>query len=488
MTDTGLSGSRFGDYQILDELGTGGMGKVYRARDVTLERVVALKVLSTLHAKDPTFVQRFLKEARAAARLNHPNIVQIYNFGSVEGTYFLAMEFVDGRSLGHQLRERRFTEAEAIGIARQVCRALAIAHAEGLIHRDIKPDNLMLTSRGEVKVVDLGIAKRLDEDQSITQTGHSMGTPHYISPEQIRGQKDIDARADIYSLGATLYHLVTGHTPYQGASGAVVMSMHLVEPLPDPLQYAPGLSEGFCRVLRKMMAKERQERYHDVAALEVDLFRLHVGQTPRPIEPKAPVFEPTGDATLELGTPRKAVFDPVVLLRIEENLAQSIGPMARIIVRKAARTAPSLDALCEELAGQLDPGSDRDAFRAKCRACGKEAAPPVKPPAGPGKTPPCTGRTPAGVGPVSNAPHSPATTPSSSDPGASRTPAGFSDADLAKLEAALAQQIGPLARVLLKKALKSATTLSGLASTLEENIPGEEGRRAFRDVARKLAP
>ena len=487
MSEAGLSRSRFGDYQILDELGAGGMGKVYRARDVSLERVVALKVLPAGHAKDPTFVQRFVKEARAAARLNHPNIVQIYNFGSVEGTYYLAMEFVDGRSLGSHLRERRFTEAEAIGIARQVCKALAVAHAEGLIHRDIKPDNLMLTTRGEVKLVDLGIAKRLDEDQAITQTGHSMGTPHYISPEQIRGQKDIDARADIYSLGATLYHLVTGHTPYQGSSGAVVMSMHLVEPLPDPLQYAPGLSEGFCRVLRKMLAKDRQERYPDVAALEVDLFRLHVGQTPRPNEPTAPVFRSTADATLDLNTSQRALIDPVVLLRIEESLAVLVGPMARILVRKAARAAPSLDALCEELARQVDPGSGRDAFLAKCRACGR-ASTPVKPPTGPGKTPAAAGRTPAGEATPSLSPPPRTPTPSSSDPGASRTPSGFSEPDLALLETALAQQIGPLARILLKKALKHATTLSGLASALEENIPGDEGRRAFREVVRRLTP
>jgi len=471
VSDADLSRSRFGDYEIVDELGRGGMGKVYRARDVSLERIVALNVLPANLARDPTYVQRFVKEARAAARLNHPNIVQIYNFGSIEGTYYLAMEFVDGRSLGSHLKERRFTESETIGIARQVCRALAVAHAEGLIHRDIKPDNLMLTSRGEVKLVDLGIAKRLDEDQAITQTGHSMGTPHYISPEQIRGQKDIDARADIYSLGATLYHLVTGQTPFKGASGAVVMSMHLVEPLPDPLQYAPGLSEGFCRVLRKMMAKDRQERYPDVAALEVDLFRLHVGQTPRPNEPTAPVFQSTADATVQLGAPQTAVFDPVVLLRIEEHLAASIGPMARILVRKSARTAPSLDALCEELSRHVDPGS-RDAFLATCRARGRESL--------------AAGRTPAGGAATSLSPPPRTSMPSSSDPGASRIPSGVNEPDLALLETALAQQIGPLARLLLKKALKNAATLSGLASTLEENIPGEEGRRAFREAVRKL--
>ncbi len=245
MTDGNLApGTRFGDYEILAELGAGGMGRVYRAKDMTLERSVALKTLAPQFGSDAGFVQRFLKEARAAARLNHPNIVQIYDFGQVGETYYLAMEYVDGHSLGAYLRRGHFSERDAILVIRHACRALAVAHAEGLVHRDIKPDNLMLTSKGEVKLVDLGIAKRVDEDQSLTQTGQAVGTPHYISPEQIRGTRDVDARADIYSLGATLYHLVTGHTPFRGTSGALVMSMHLAQPLADPRTYVAGLWKG----------------------------------------------------------------------------------------------------------------------------------------------------------------------------------------------------------------------------------------------------
>jgi serine/threonine-protein kinase len=488
MPETLPVGSRFGEYEILEELGSGGMGKVYRAKDVTLERSVALKTLAPGSANDPAFVERFLREARAVARLNHPNIVQIYNFGSVEGTWYLAMEFVDGPSLGQRLRSGRFSEAEVVRITRQVCQALALAHAEGLVHRDIKPDNIMLTSRGDVKLVDLGIAKRLDEDQSLTQTGHSMGTPHYISPEQIRGLKDIDARADIYSLGATLYHLVTGHTPYLGASGAVVMSMHLVEPLPDPRIYEPALSDGFCSVLRKMMAKKREERYADVAMLDVDLFRLHVGQTPRPQAPAGPVFGSTADATLDLTTPAPPAFDPVLLLKIEENLATSIGPMARLLVKKAAKAAPSLEALCDELSRQLAPGADREAFCAKCMACGKTPASSGKPVTGPAKSPSGAGRIPTGPQPMHATPGrslTPSTNPGS--PVSTPAPAGaaFPDADLAILEVELARRIGPLARILVKKAVRAGGTYADLASRLEEHIPDEEGRRAFREAVRK---
>src|ERR1019366_3659838 len=172
-----------------------------------------------------------------------------------------------------------FSESESIQIIRHACRALSVAHADGIVHRDIKPDNLMLTSRGDVKLVDLGIAKRLDEDQSLTQTGQAIGTPHYISPEQIRGQRDIDSRADIYSLGATLYHLLTGPTPYPGSSGPIVMSMHLVEPLPDPRRFEVSLTDGVCRVVRKMMAKNRDERYPDVYALDLTCIACSAGRT-----------------------------------------------------------------------------------------------------------------------------------------------------------------------------------------------------------------
>ena len=357
---------------------------------MTLERIVALKMLATQLSMDSGYVQRFVKEARAAARLNHPNIVQIYNFGKVESTYFLAMEFVNGHSLGYYLKHGHvFSESDALQIVRQVGRALAVAHAEGLVHRDIKPDNLMLTNRGEVKIVDLGIAKRVDEDQSITQSGTSIGTPHYISPEQIRGQKDIDARADVYSLGATFYHLVTGHTPFQGSSGPLVMSMHLVDPLPDPRTWVPTLSEGLCRVLRKMMAKKREERYLDMAFLDVDLHRLQAGQTPMTAEPSLSALStaqlPGGRPTAP--TPQPPAFDSVVLARIEESLSQAIGPMARIIVRKSAKTATSLDALCEALALHLAPGSERETFFAKCLACGKTPPPAVKAATGPARTP-----------------------------------------------------------------------------------------------------
>ena len=408
MTPEGsLAGRRFGKYEVLEELGSGGMGRVYRARNVALDRVVALKTLASQFSADEGFVRRFQKEARAVARLNHPSIVQIYDFGREEGVYYLAMEFVDGSSLRTLLKKFRFREHDALLVIRHTVAALAVAHAEGIVHRDIKPDNIMLTAKGDkVKLVDLGIAKTLGEDQSLTQTGQAVGTPEYIAPEQIRGLRDIDARADIYSLGATYFQLVTGHAPYKGTSGAMVMSMHLTDPLPDPRTYEPTLSEGLVRVLRKMMAKERDDRYPDVHALDRDLYRLQIGEpveagdtsvsaiatvvdprvapippaTPTPVSAAptapAPSASPVPDARAHTPPPptpapptsTAPAFREEDLHFVEVELAKRIGPLARVLVKKAARSAPNLVALGAAVADQIADEEERRTFRNAVRA------------------------------------------------------------------------------------------------------------------------
>jgi serine/threonine-protein kinase len=442
LTEQSLAGRQFGPYEVLEELGSGGMGKVYRAKNVMLERIVALKTLTPLLSADEGFVQRFLKEARVAARLNHPNIVQIYDFGCVEGIHYLAMEYVDGLSLRALLKRGRFSERDAIQVVRQAVRALGVAHALGIVHRDVKPDNLMLTSRGELKLVDLGIAKRVDEEgQGLTQTGQAVGTPHYISPEQIRGLKDIDARSDIYSLGATFYHLVTGQAPYKGTSGALVMSMHLTAPLPDPRQFEPSLSEGLCRVLRKAMAKDPAERYADVGALDRDLQRLQTGQAPEADEPTI-----TGIATM-------------------------IGP---------DRQGTTQDMRAPSLPGSQTPAGGASGSRARYASewfRGKAGTP------APGTGAPRTGGTGAPPAPPPASTTLPAPTTAPPVPPA---PA-FREEDLHFVEVELARQIGPLARVLVKKAAKTAPNLVALAAALAENIPDEEGRRNFRSAVRARA-
>jgi serine/threonine protein kinase len=439
-TEPSLAGRRFGAYEVLEELGSGGMGKVYRARNLTLERVIALKTLAPQFSADEGFVQRFLKEARAAARLNHPNIVQIYDFGCVDGTYYLAMEYVDGQSLRSWLKRARFSERDAVLLVRHAVRALAVAHAEGIVHRDIKPDNLMLTSKGDLKLVDLGIAKRVDEDQALTQTGQAVGTPQYISPEQIRGVRDIDARADIYSLGATFYHLVTGHTPYKGTSGALVMSMHLTHPLPDPRTYEPTLSEGVCRVLRKMMAKDREERYPDVYELDRDLYKLQIGERPDADEPSM-----TGIET-------------------------AIDPSGRSVEQAVKKTAT----VSEPPPPRPAAGSTHSP-----RAVAPEAVPSAGSPgvSAPGAIPVASSSA------ATTAPDAPPPSPAAPTP----APASFREEDLHFVETRLARHIGPVARVLVKKAAKSAPNLVALGAALAEHITGDEAKREFRSAVRARA-
>ncbi len=279
---------RIGRYELVRKIGEGGMGTVYLAKDVApdgAERVVALKVLPSELARDKTFMGRFQREAQALTRMVHPNIVRGLDVGSADGAHYIAMEFIDGIDCDKMLTRRgRVPEKEAVRIAVQVARALEYAHSQRVIHRDIKPANILVTPDGAAKLTDLGLAKSTSATASkLTQTGITMGTPHYISPEQAMGNRDLDVRSDIYSLGATLYHLVTGRVPFEGSSPAVIVAKHLTEELMNPRDIVPELSEGLLRVLEKMMAKDRDDRYQDPAKLIEDLERI--------IEDKAPGLE-----------------------------------------------------------------------------------------------------------------------------------------------------------------------------------------------------
>lgn len=258
-----LIGKRLGGYVIEKALGHGSMGTVYRARQVALDRPVALKAMSASLAARGDLVARFLREAKAAAAINHPNLVQVHDFGQAGGTYFYAMELVDGLSLGAYMRRgERFSELECIEIGREVTLALQAAHEAGIIHRDVKPDNLLLTGKGVVKLADLGLAHmhEIDSDVALTMPGTSVGTPLYMSPEQARGDSAIDQRTDFYSLGATLFHLATGQVPYDGATAGAILSKQLTEPVPSPRMRNPTLCQPFSDLIRRLMGKSPRER------------------------------------------------------------------------------------------------------------------------------------------------------------------------------------------------------------------------------------
>ena len=262
-----------GEYRLIEKLGQGGMGAVYKAIQIQLRRHVAIKILAPKLAADPDFVERLRHEARAAAALNHPNVVVPIDVGEHAGIHYLAMEYIEGETLSKWMeREGRLPWRAAVEVALQVARGLEHAHKLGLVHRDIKPDNILLDRPSRLaKIADLGLAQRAGESHAF-KTGHdAVGTPYYISPEQARGAADLDGRADIYSLGATLWHILVGVPPFDGPSGAVIMAKHLTEPVPDPRTSVTRCPEEVVAVINKMMAKHPPDRYATCGELAQDL-------------------------------------------------------------------------------------------------------------------------------------------------------------------------------------------------------------------------
>jgi len=280
--------SQIPGYQLIGKLGKGAMATVYKARQISLDRIVAVKVLPKRMSDNPEFVERFYKEGKAAARLAHNNVVQAIDVGSTpDGYHYFVMEYIEGKTLYDIMQPppvgdgRNFSEAEALQIMIQISDALVHAHERGLIHRDIKPKNILLTPQGVAKLTDLGLARAVDDKEAAeSEAGKAYGTPYYISPEQIRGDVDIDFRADIYSLGATFYHLVTGAPPFEGETPAAVMHKHLKQPLIPADHVNTALSAGLGEVIDVCMAKKREERYGATSELLEDLKAIARNQPP----------------------------------------------------------------------------------------------------------------------------------------------------------------------------------------------------------------
>jgi len=269
----------YGKCDVIKKIGEGGMGAVYLAKHKTLDMLVAVKVLPRyLDIKDPEYARRFFREARLAAQLRHPNIVRVIDSGSEGNHHYLVMEYVDGPTCRQKVEAGgRFKWQEAVHIVKQAAEGLSHAAQKGIIHRDVTPDNIMIDSDGTARITDLGLAKEASADSTgVTRTGASLGTPYYMSPEQINSARDVDFRSDIYSLGATMYHLVCGHVPYTGSTFEV-MTKHVREPLPDPKKHVPDLPDAFTDVVSKMMAKSPQNRYQSYEQLVEDLDSLLQG-------------------------------------------------------------------------------------------------------------------------------------------------------------------------------------------------------------------
>lgn len=273
-----LTGQQLGDYQLLRRLGRGGMADVYLAKQGSLRRNIALKILKPDLAKDVSYVQRFQREAQAAANLVQANIVQIYEVGEVQGFHYIAQEYVQGRNLKQYLNRYGAVESVmAINVIRQCALALQKAGELHVIHRDIKPENIMLSTKGEVKITDFGLARINNSaaKQALTSVGITMGTPLYMSPEQVEGSA-IDQRSDIYSLGVTAYHILAGHPPFQGDTALVIAVQHVKDTATPLNELRPDIPLGLCQLIEEMMAKNPSDRVDSATQLIKNLRRIKI--------------------------------------------------------------------------------------------------------------------------------------------------------------------------------------------------------------------
>jgi serine/threonine protein kinase len=278
---TSMQGRTLADrYELSERIGAGGMGTVWRARDTLLGRDVAVKILHEGLASDAAFAERFRREARAAARLGHPNIAAVYDTGEHEGMPFIVMELVDGESLHTRIkRDGPLSVRDTVGITRPVLAALGHAHARGLVHRDMKPGNVLISQSGDIKVVDFGIAKGVGEGTSVTRTGALMGTAAYLSPEQVEGHQ-ATLQSDLYALGCLMFAALTGAPPYEGDSAVAVAMRHLRDPVPSVRARRPDVPVALERVLARSLEKDPARRYASAAEMDAALRKIAPGTLP----------------------------------------------------------------------------------------------------------------------------------------------------------------------------------------------------------------
>ena len=362
-------GERIGDYEVVDRIGAGGMGAVYKVRNLITDRIEAMKVLLPDLRQAADLAERFNREIKVHASLVHPNIAALHTAMRVEHQLVMIMEYVEGASLSVRLRQGPIQCHESVAYICQVLSALGYAHERGVIHRDIKPANIMVTPNRIVKLMDFGIAATTNAgnlQNRLTAAGMALGSVHYMSPEQVKAAAP-DARSDLYSLGITFYEMVTGQCPIRGNSEYEIMAAHLALAPQSPIELNPFLPPAVAAIILKSIEKRPDDRFQTAAEFRAALDALVVGATPGSGQPAlgATVVRPelaTRPVTPPSGT---AIISPDILEATTKDLAVYIGPMAKIIVNRAAKTAQSPKQLYETVAGEIASMADRVKFLAK---------------------------------------------------------------------------------------------------------------------------
>jgi eukaryotic-like serine/threonine-protein kinase len=433
-------GQVIGDYEVIGLIGAGGMGHVYKVRNIISERIDAMKVLRPQAENTPDAAGRFLREIKLQASLRHPNIAVLHTAMRFGEEILMFMEMLDGIGLDQRLRHGSIPPAEAVQYTAQCLRALEYAHERGVVHRDIKPSNLILTPNGVVKLLDFGIA-RGNQDLSFTGTGTAVGSAHYMSPEQALGG-DIDGRADLYSTGIMLYEMLIGARPFAGENAYSILKAHIErEPL-SPADLNPSLPRGLCDAVLRALRKDREARFPTAAA-----FRAA-------IEEKTPTGArasqaPASQAPMEPA--RAAGIDSPTAARIAVLLAAELGPIAAHLVKQACTRTTDIREVCRLAAGQVGDETGRRRF---LESCAKELhlalpAAPVKPVTG------------------------------TREPVPGTKSAAWDPQVLDRVKKALAEFVGPVAKVIVDKAVGKCSNVDELYELLATEIDAPGDRAKF---------